>query len=207
MVEKDNPYTKMQKAFYNATKAREMAGVNHRQHDNNRHYWRVLLRSIRNDSAKWKGKIALDFGCGTGRNICNLLRMANWKRVDGVDISENNLKEADIILKKEGNEKFLWDLYVNDGIDLQDLKTEEYDFVMSTITFPEGGQPQLPEFPEIQFTSDFRSDTLTLAPPVFEETIQPPVLQLPIIAVTPAPFPILSNPTIFPLTPLVPYVN
>jgi len=131
-MNKDNKYTKMQKQFYESTSA-NMAKVNHRNHDINPDYWNILLQPVREDSAYWKNKKALDFGCGTGRNICNLSRMTFWKRVDGVDISENNLKEADRILKREGVDPKNYKLFMNNGVDLSCIEDEQYDFVMSTI--------------------------------------------------------------------------
>lgn len=133
-VNKDNKYTKMQADYYEST-AKGMAEVNHRHHDANFSYWSVLLKPIREDSAKWKGKKALDFGCGTGRNICNLLRMADWTRVDGVDIAKNNLKEAVKLLHKDGISAHLYRLHQNNGIDLAKINSDTYDFVMSTIVF------------------------------------------------------------------------
>jgi len=128
----DNKYTKMQKDYYEST-AKEMAKMNHRHHDNNMDYWNVLLDPIKSDSKYWKGKTALEFGCGTGRNVCNLLRLAYWDRVDGVDISQNNIDIAKGILKTEGIPDDKYNLFINDGISLDCLKKNRYDFIMSTI--------------------------------------------------------------------------
>jgi len=130
----DNKYTKMQSDYYENTAA-DMAKMNHRHHDNNFDYWSILLKPIREDSKKWENCNALDFGCGTGRNVCNLLRMANWARVDGVDISENNLKLAREILTREGITPDKYKLVSNNGVDLKDLSDSSYDFIMSTIVF------------------------------------------------------------------------
>ena len=40
------------------------------------------------------GRTALDFGCGVGRNVDNLLKLSDWRRVDGCDISQENLIRA-----------------------------------------------------------------------------------------------------------------
>ncbi len=61
---------------------------NHKQHDIEPHYKDILLKEIVNNPELWKGKVALDFGCGCGRNIKNLLEFADFKRVDGCDISK-----------------------------------------------------------------------------------------------------------------------
>jgi len=132
-MNKDNIYTKMQKDFYNST-ADMMAVENHKTHDNNPDYYNLLLKEIKNQSPSWDGKIALDFGCGVGRNIDNLYKLANWNRVDGCDISEENLIRADKFLQScDFATKLPYTLQVTDGTTLQPLKDETYDFVMSTI--------------------------------------------------------------------------
>lgn len=132
-MDQNNKYTKMQKAFYDKDKAKQMAETNHEHHNLNTDYWSCLLRAIKDDPDKWDNKTALDFGCGTGRNIINLWSLACWGRMDGVDISKYNLIEASKILKESGIPPQRFNLYQNNGIDLQELKSNEYDFVMSTI--------------------------------------------------------------------------
>lgn len=71
-----------------------------------------------------KDKTALDFGCGPGRMV---LRMSGlFKRVDGVDISQRLLDEAEKLCP---NSNF----YHSSGTDLGDVPKNEYDFVFSTI--------------------------------------------------------------------------
>lgn len=125
----DNKYTKMQKHFYEST-ADNMVKQDHRQHDENPDYWDILLGPVKRDSEKWKGKMALDFGCGTGRNISNLFKLAEWFRVDGVDIARNNLLHARNLL---GKEDINFNLYENNGVDLARIFDNTYSFVMSTI--------------------------------------------------------------------------
>lgn len=141
MLEPKNPYSKMQSEYYEGA-ATDVANIDHRYHEKNRDYWDILLAPIKADSKKWDGKVALDFGCGLGRNALNLIRMANWKHVVGVDIAEGNLKLATEFFKghgyKElGEEKpFEGDFafYKNNGIDIP-LLDECVDFVLSTIVF------------------------------------------------------------------------
>lgn len=122
MVNQNNQYTKMQKKQYsNGTS-------NHSEHNSNDDYWNILLDDIKNKDA-WKDKVGLDFGCGKGRNVTNLLDLADWKRVDGVDISKGNIHYCSGEYKNQNS-----DWHLNNGVDLCDLKTDEYDFVMSTIT-------------------------------------------------------------------------
>jgi ubiquinone/menaquinone biosynthesis C-methylase UbiE len=77
-----------------------------------------------------QGKIALDFGCGPGRNI---VKFANqFSRIDGTDISDLNLINAD---KWVGKNKipFASKLYKTNGVDLSLIDSDVYDIVFSTI--------------------------------------------------------------------------
>lgn len=126
----DNPYTRMQHKFYEA-EAANMAIENHRGHDFNPDYYGLLLSDIVERPLQWRGKRALDFGCGSGRNIDNLLCLAEWEAVYGCDISSANIKQAEAFLLDAGRGRF--ELWVTSGIDLLPLKSDDFDFVMSTI--------------------------------------------------------------------------
>jgi SAM-dependent methyltransferase len=114
-MEKDNRYTKMQESFYSRGTS------NHQEHNANTDYWDLLLGGI--DSMNG---LALDFGCGKGRNVSNMIDKGNFERVDGIDISQNNINHCTSTLT---NSKF----YKNNGVDLSDIESDTYDFVMSTI--------------------------------------------------------------------------
>ena len=114
--------------YSNAKKPICQGNIKSLEHNENKDYWDILLGLIKDQQA-WKGKVALDFGCGKGRNVTNLLSLSEWQRVDGVDISERNIEHC----KKEfANQNSKW--FVNSGVDLEQLSSNEYDFVMSTIT-------------------------------------------------------------------------
>lgn len=118
MVELNNKYTKMQKAFYDGGTS------NHLEHNKNPDYWRLFEPLFDKDNSK---SLALDFGCGKGRNVTNL-KTFNFERVDGVDISAKNIEVC------RGD--FPGSLfYMNNGVDLQEIPDQIYDFVMSTIVF------------------------------------------------------------------------
>lgn len=130
-MDSNNKYTKMQRDYYNAT-ADIMAIENHRGHDSNPDYYNVLLKDIIENSEGWKDAVALDFGCGIGRNVDNLLRLAKWKRVDGCDISSENIIRASNFLNScQSQEKF--QLTVTTGTSLHPLEDNLYNFIMSTI--------------------------------------------------------------------------
>ena len=121
MVSNDNKYTSMQKGAYaNGTS-------NHEEHNTNPDYWNILLGDLKNKE-NWDGKVALDFACGRGRNVTNMFNLCDWARVDGVDISEGNISQNK---SDYTNQNSNW--YCNNGIDVSDLKDNEYDFIMSTI--------------------------------------------------------------------------
>jgi ubiquinone/menaquinone biosynthesis C-methylase UbiE len=77
-----------------------------------------------------RDKVALDFGCGPGRMILRLAPL--FARVDGVDISPTCIETADRWCTRLSNRPRL---YVNDGVMLNDIPSDEYDFVYSTIAF------------------------------------------------------------------------
>ena len=131
MIEIDNRYTQMQLNQYNA-EANQWSEQNrdkvvgsfdlHNQWND----YEILFKRIENT----KDKLAIDFGCGPGRN---LVRYNNtFKRLDGVDISPINIEKAKLYCFRNGiiNNNF----YVNNGIDLDIIESEQYDVVMSTIT-------------------------------------------------------------------------
>jgi SAM-dependent methyltransferase len=103
---------------------------NHLEHDAFDDYWKIMLGPLSKDKEMWKGKVALDFGCGKGRNVTNMLSLCDWKRVDGVDISEGNIEYCKNTYSDKSTQWFC-----NSGEDLADLKTDEYDFVMSYVVF------------------------------------------------------------------------
>ena len=106
--------------YYNGTN-------NHECHNSNPYYWSILLKDIIAKKEFWDGKRALDFGCGKGRNVSNLLSLAKWEKVDGADISVANVAHCNEL--KYGNSTF----FNTDGVGVRDLKDEYYDFIMSTI--------------------------------------------------------------------------
>ena len=103
---------------------------NHPEHNSNPLYWDLLLGDIKFSPKKFEGKKSLDFGCGQGRNVTNMLSLAEFNRVDGVDISPANIEFCSNNYQNQPS-----DFYLNDGSNLKDLKSDEYDFVMSTIVF------------------------------------------------------------------------
>lgn len=123
----NNPYTKMQKASYEyeGTSGR-MNQENHRQHNGNPDYWNILVKET--EDISFKNKVGLDFGCGCGRNVLNLVD--RFKRMDGVDISPTLIETCKINLKDYADKTMF---HVCDGVSLSVLNSDSYDFIMSTI--------------------------------------------------------------------------
>jgi ubiquinone/menaquinone biosynthesis C-methylase UbiE len=57
-----------------------------------------------------------------------MLNLCDWGRVDGIDLSTGNI---DYNKETYRNQNSNW--YANNGVDVSELKDEEYDFIMSTI--------------------------------------------------------------------------
>jgi SAM-dependent methyltransferase len=120
----------MQREFYDHEGATGRMNVeNHRGHNANPDYWNILVMDTGDQS--YKDKVGLDFGCGCGRNVQNLV--SRFKRMDGVDISPELVEQARNNILKSGAPQDSFQLYACDGVSLNGLKNDEYDFIMSTI--------------------------------------------------------------------------
>jgi SAM-dependent methyltransferase len=75
--------------------------------------------------------IALEYGCGPGRNIRQF--SSRFRRIDGVDISERNLANAEKFLAGQIPEDKWPRLYITPGINTGEAQANFYDFCFSTI--------------------------------------------------------------------------
>ena len=118
----------VKKLFNNGNNS--MKKTNHQEHDDDPNYWNILLKDIKETPEQWKDKLALDFACGCGRNIRNLLNTADFKRVDGCDVSHLNAEFSQEYIDSlfGPNKCIAWE---NDGITLHPAKDNTYDFVMT----------------------------------------------------------------------------
>lgn len=131
MTKEDN-FLNFQKKFFQDNHPGMTIG-NHQQHNADPEYWNILLKDIIRNPSFWENKIALDFGCGCGRNIKNLLDLANFERVDGCDISKLNAEYSKLYVDNHHSGKtHTWEV---NGKDLHPAKDFTYDFVMSHIVF------------------------------------------------------------------------
>jgi ubiquinone/menaquinone biosynthesis C-methylase UbiE len=128
-IDSSNKYTQMQLKQYNSL-AKQWTEEN-RDHvvgsfdlHNTWPDYEILFERINDINSK----IALDFACGPGRNLVKYKNL--FKQLDGVDISPDNIEKAKLYcLKNNINNQ----LYVNNGVDLNCINSEQYDVVMSTI--------------------------------------------------------------------------
>lgn len=98
-----------------------------KEHDEWLDYETFMMRYVRPEDEL----VALDFGCGPGRNI---RRWTDWfKRIDGADISKINIANAEVFLQGQLKEDKKPNLYVTRGTDCGDAKSNTYDFVFSTV--------------------------------------------------------------------------
>lgn len=135
----ENKYTKMQKAayrrgVYQASVDAAMKGVvptgDHftplNEMDDMHEY---LFRGVP------KGGVALDFGCGPGRAIVRYRGL--FDRIDGVDISEQNIIKVKEYVEWAGLPTP--NFWVNNGVDLQVCPSFAYDVVFSIQVMPHIG--------------------------------------------------------------------
>jgi ubiquinone/menaquinone biosynthesis C-methylase UbiE len=125
-----NDYTAMQKRYYENETPR-MKIQNHKHHNENPDYWNVLLSPLKDGD--WSDKIVLDFGCGCGRNVQNILNNFSVKEAHGCDISSNNVNHCTQTTPEETNGKTNFKFVTVDGQSLRPLESDTYDFIMSTI--------------------------------------------------------------------------
>lgn len=107
---------------------------NHAHHNSDPEYYNLLLKEIVYNKEYWKGKNALDFGCGCGRNIKNLFELCDWNVVDGCDISMKNAIYAKKWASQWFDEKRI-NTWQNSGADIMPSPDNYYDFIMSHIVF------------------------------------------------------------------------
>lgn len=130
-VDPNNRYTGMQAGLYESAasqwnlNARDYVVGSFEAHNNHPGYAHLF------EGFDTKNMIALDFGCGPGRN---LVKYANdFKQLDGCDIAQENLRKA--IVWCEHNSVVSPALFKVNGISLDTVPDEAYDLVFSTITF------------------------------------------------------------------------
>lgn len=130
-MDSDNKYTKMQQKQYDdhashwslTDKDHVVGSFN--EHNSWPDYDEFLFKSL--DTTD---KVALDFGCGPGRNI---VKFANrFKQIDGIDISSVNLDKAKIWFE-HNNLQMTPNLFKNNGVDLSVLADNSYEIIFSTI--------------------------------------------------------------------------
>lgn len=130
-IDEKNKYTEMQKhayeneANYWTPDNRDPVVGFFDQHNSWQDYDVYLFKGL--DTSD---KVALDFGCGPGRNI---VKFANkFKQIDGIDIAQNNIDKAKI-WTESNNLPFVPNLYVNSGVTISPVPSDTYDVVFSTI--------------------------------------------------------------------------
>lgn len=130
-MDQDNKYSKMQQRQYDAEASvwsvgfRDPVVGSFDLHNGWADYDEYLFKSVENTN----DKIALDFGCGPGRNIVKYAD--KFVRIDGADISDINLANASVWCQY--NNIPVPQLFKNNGIDLALVPSNTYDVVFSTI--------------------------------------------------------------------------
>lgn len=132
MIDENNIYTEMQRNYYDST-ADIMMEQNHHGHNSNPDYYGLLLKDITENPIYWENKKALDFGCGCGRNIKNLINLANFSQADGCDISKENITRSNQYLINSQISENKYKLYTTNGITIDPIESNQYDLVMATI--------------------------------------------------------------------------
>lgn len=121
-------YTNMQLSYYDET-AHIMNQENHSVHNKNPDYWSLLLSPFA--EGDWKDKKALDFGCGCGRNVINVLNTYDVGEMHGCDLSKNNISFCNENLEKSKHDNYKF--FITDGKSVGEVADSTYDAIISTI--------------------------------------------------------------------------
>jgi ubiquinone/menaquinone biosynthesis C-methylase UbiE len=129
-MDPSNKYTEMQNEHYEidakrwtVTDRNPVVG-SFDQHNNWADYNKFLFGNL-----DTRPMIALDFGCGPGRNI--VLFHNRFTRIDGADIAVTNLDNAKLWIQH--NNLTIPTLYRTNGVNLDGISDAQYDMVFSTI--------------------------------------------------------------------------
>lgn len=127
MIDSDNKYTKMQIELYKNLISKGAEGVvgNPISMFKDWPHMEELFKGFNTSNMT-----ALDFGCGPGRNIVTY--GSRFKRMDGVDLAFEMVQLANKYIH-ENNYTNVFALYECNGIDLRNINSNTYDFIMSTI--------------------------------------------------------------------------
>ena len=141
MESKNNlPYAEHTSRYRNIQKSQYRNGTtDHDEHNKNPDLWDYLFQPF--SEGDWTNKKVLDFGCGQGRNIQNVLDAYDIGEIHGCDISAKNIE--DCRGRFGGVDKCSF--FVTDGMGLtqddedtvdrleEDGRNSEYDAIFSTI--------------------------------------------------------------------------
>ena len=74
---------------------------NHYHHNVEPNFWKHMVNPVLENPIASSNQLALEFGCGAGRNLLNLLIAAPFLRVDGIDISKSIASSAQVFVEKK----------------------------------------------------------------------------------------------------------
>lgn len=123
-------YLKSAKDFFERNSS-EMKKLNHIQHNLEPNFWKYMVIPYKNSN----GNYGLEYGCGAGRNLVNLLEHCGFKRVDGIDISKTNCNNSMDYVESiyKGHKKSR--VFEGNGYSCYPLKDSFYSLVVSHQVF------------------------------------------------------------------------
>lgn len=122
-------YLKSSKDFFERSSS-EMKKLNHNDHNLEHNFWKYMVIPYK----KSNGNYGLEYGCGAGRNLVNLLEYCGFKRVDGIDISKTNCKNSmDYVESIYSHKKSR--VFEGNGYSCYPLKDSFYSLVISHQVF------------------------------------------------------------------------
>ncbi len=130
-MNKDNFLKSQKELFQNMHEG--MIIDNHKHHDNDPDYYGILLSDIIDNQQEYIQGRALDFGCGCGRNMKNMLDIS-FAEVNGCDISKSNVDYAAKYAKSFHKDKVV-KAFETEGSSIGVELPNHYDFIMSHLVF------------------------------------------------------------------------
>jgi SAM-dependent methyltransferase len=136
----DQRVPKLYKAYLQAAErhfqkhAKGMTERNHSQHNLEPDFWNYMMADLLDSPDSFRGELTLEYGCGAGRNLVNMLAIAPIRRADGIDISKDNAVNSQAFVEsKFGHGRSI--CLQGNGYSCLPFASEIYSFIMSHQVF------------------------------------------------------------------------
>lgn len=114
--------------------AQGMTQRNHYQHNLEPDFWKYMMSDLLDNPNSFRDSLTLEYGCGAGRNLVNMLSLAPILRADGIDISKDNAANSQAFVEsKFGTGRSV--CLQGNGYSCLPFPSSTYSFIMSHQVF------------------------------------------------------------------------